>query len=122
MKGSGDYGVVGLGVFNGQGANKLEKNATPHAIARITYPFEIGDQILEAGVAAYHGLYDVSTSDGVTVDGSMRDVRAIGSLVLYPRPIGLQLEYNIGRGPELVGSRIQERSLHGGYALVSARI
>ncbi|EYF01585.1 Hypothetical protein CAP_8025 [Chondromyces apiculatus DSM 436] len=122
MKGSGDYGVVALGAFNGQGANKLEKNATPHVIARVTYPFEIGGQILEAGVAAYHGLYDVSTSDEVTVDGSMRDVRAIGSLVLYPRPIGLQLEYTIGRGPELVGSRIEERSLHGGYALVSARI
>ncbi|WP_218920271.1 porin [Chondromyces crocatus] len=122
MKGSGDYGVVALGVFNGQGANKLEKNATPHVIARATYPFTLGSQLLEIGAAGYYGKYEVGTSDGVVVDDGIRDVRAIGSFVLYPRPIGLQLEYNIGRGPELSEGRIRERPLHGGYALLSARL
>lgn len=123
-KGSGDYGVVGLGIFNGQGANKLEKNATPHVVARVTYPFRIGGQIIEPGVAAYYGRYAVSTSDEVTADDDYRDMRVMGSLVVYPKPIGLQLEYNIGRGPELdpALNQVVERSLEGGYATITARI
>lgn len=124
LKGSGDYGIVGLGIFNGQGANKLEKNATPHVVGRVTYPFRIGGQIIEPGVAAYYGRYKVSTSDDVSADEDYRDTRIMGSLVIYPQPIGLQLEYNIGRGPELdpARSRVVERSLEGGYATITARI
>ena len=122
MKGSGDYGIVGLGIFNGQGANKLENNATPHAVARVTYPFRIGRQIIEPGVAGYYGRYVVKADEGIQVAEDYRDMRVMGSLIIYPQPIGLQLEYNIGRGPELSGARVVERPLHGGYATVTARI
>ncbi|HSN99505.1 MAG TPA: porin [Candidatus Nanopelagicales bacterium] len=122
MKGSGDYGIVGLGIFNGQGANKLENNATPHAVARVTYPFRIGRQIIEPGVAGYYGRYVVKADEGIQVAEDYRDMRVMGSLIIYPQPIGLQLEYNIGRGPELSGARVVERPLHGGYATVIARI
>ncbi|MDQ3193088.1 MAG: OprO/OprP family phosphate-selective porin, partial [Bacteroidota bacterium] len=39
LKGSGDYGVFGFGLFNGQTANRPEANNHPHAVARLTYPF-----------------------------------------------------------------------------------
>ena len=42
LKGSGDFGVVALGVYNGQTANKPEKNEGPHVVARVTYPFTLG--------------------------------------------------------------------------------
>ena len=40
FKGSGDYGVFGFGVFNGQIANKAEQNNGLHTVARISYPFK----------------------------------------------------------------------------------
>ena len=39
LKGSGDYGVFGFGLYNGQTANKPELNNEPHAFTRIAYPF-----------------------------------------------------------------------------------
>ncbi|WP_317170501.1 porin [Hymenobacter terrestris] len=57
LKGSGDYGVVGLGVFNGQTANRPELNNQRHVVARVTYPLEIGQHIIEPGLQAYSGEY-----------------------------------------------------------------
>jgi hypothetical protein len=122
LKGSGDYGVVALGAYNGQTANQKEKNATPHLIARVTWPFQIGKQIVEIGAGGYAGKFVVKTANDVTAPDEMRDLRAHASFVLYPRPIGLQFEYNVGRGPELVGSRVEERPLHGGYAMALAKV
>src|SRR5690606_38325822 len=45
LKGSGDYGVLGLGVFNGQTANKRDENGKLHLVGRLSYPFQIKDQI-----------------------------------------------------------------------------
>ncbi|MFS8067622.1 MAG: porin [Byssovorax sp.] len=122
LKGSGDYGVVGLGVYNGQTANKTEKNDTPHVVARVTYPFAFGNQILEIGGGAYTGQFVVSKDKDIGGDKSFRDARAHAAIVLYPKPIGFQAEYNVGVGPELRDGVIQERFLHGGYAMVMARI
>ena len=55
LKGSGDYGVFGLGVYNGQTANKPELNNSPHIVARASYPFEIGNQVIEPGFQGYTG-------------------------------------------------------------------
>lgn len=54
LKGSGDYGVLAIGVYNGQTANKLELNDQPHIVFRATYPFKIGSQIIEP---LYTSLY-----------------------------------------------------------------
>ncbi|MBM3652330.1 MAG: hypothetical protein FJX06_05600 [Alphaproteobacteria bacterium] len=58
LKGSGDYGMVGFGVYNGQGANRIELNKGTHLVARFTYPyvFENG-QVVEASVAGYTGRF-----------------------------------------------------------------
>ena len=37
FKGTGDYGVVSVGVYNGQGGNRAEMNDTPHILARIAF-------------------------------------------------------------------------------------
>ncbi len=124
MKGSGDYGVVAFGVFNGQTLDKPELNNELHVVGRVAYPFKIGNQIIEPSLQAYTGHYVIATdqmSTGVKVkyDRSYLDQRAAASFVLYPRPFGIQAEYNIGVGPEFikVTDSIEDKKLQGGYIL-----
>ncbi len=122
LKGTGDYGVLSLGMYNGQTANQSEKNDQPHFVARLTWPFQIGGQIVEAGVGGYTGKFVVKKDEGVGGADEVRDTRLHASFVLYPRPFGFQAEYNVGVGPELRGNMVQERLLHGGYALAMVKI
>lgn len=122
LKGSGDYGVFALGFFNGQTANKPEMNDEPHVLARLTYPFEIGNQLIEPGIQAYSGkyvMYQSQLSPGVKANTNLNylDQRLGTSLIVYPRPFGIQAEYNIGRGPEFnkVTDSIEVQTLKGGY-------
>lgn len=128
-KGNGDYGVFALGAYNGQTANRPELNNNLHVVARASYPFEIGNQIIEPGIQAYTGRYELPTSlknGGVTAthDLNYLDQRAAVSFILYPKPFGIQAEYNIGKGPEFNKhtETIEARSLEGGYATFSYRI
>jgi hypothetical protein len=41
LRGSGDYGMVAIGAYNGQGINNNDKNGQPHFVARASYPFEL---------------------------------------------------------------------------------
>ena len=125
-KGSGDYGVVGFGVFNGQTANRLEQNNNLHIVGRVTYPFEVGSQIFEPSIQAYTGYYtigtdQVSTGTKIKQDRTYHDQRAAASAVLYPRPFGIQAEYNVGTGPQFnpATDSIENKRLHGGYATFS---
>lgn len=125
-KGSGDYGVFGFGVFNGQTANRLEQNDNLHVVGRLSYPFEIGNQIIEPSIQAYTGKYVVTTdqqSIGTKIkpDRNYLDQRIAGTFVLYPKPFGIQAEYNVGKGPEFnpISDSIETRSLSGGYATLS---
>jgi hypothetical protein len=133
LKGSGDYGVVGFGVYNGQTANRPERNNSPHGVARVTYPFLIGAQYVEVGAAGYYGRFNVTTaaaSNGTTYSTrggtNQVDARAQATFVLYPQPFGFQAEYNVGRGPSLgegeESTVIASRRLHGGYAQVMYKI
>ena len=122
-KGSGDYGVFGLGVYNGQLANQPELNTDLHVVSRLTYPFKLGkNQIFEPGVQAYTGTYTLApnrVSPGVQHNDNLTyiDQRAAATAVLYPRPFGIFAEYNIGRGPEYdkLNDIINVGDLHGGY-------
>lgn len=127
LKGSGDYGVVGFGVYNGQTANRFDRNDNLHVVGRVSYPFRLGGQFVELGVGGYTGLYTIkveSPEDGPEYnvrddDGNLRDARAIASLVVYPQPFGVQAEYNVGKGPQQLEddpTTIATHSLHGGYA------
>ncbi len=129
LKGSGDYGVFGIGVYNGQTANKPEANDAPHIVARLSYPVQIKNQIVEAGIQAYTGQWTMASdqlSSGVKVNSNKTylDERIAASFVLYPKPFGIQAEYNVGTGPEFnkaTGS-IENKKLSGGYATFSYKI
>jgi phosphate-selective porin len=126
LKGSGDYGVFGLGLYNGQTANKSEANNSLHTVMRVSYPFELGSQVIEAGLQGYTGQYvmgadQLSTGVKLKKDKSYQDARVAGTFILYPKPFGIQAEYNIGKGPEFnkLTDSIETKSLKGGYITTS---
>jgi Phosphate-selective porin O and P len=129
LKGSGDYGVVAFGVYNGQTANRAELNNGQHVVGRVSYPFKIGRQIVEPGVAAYTGQFVIPTdlrSAGVkgVSDWSYQDRRALVSLSIAPQPFGVLAEYNLGRGPEFnpVTDSIETQRLRGGFVTMTYRV
>lgn len=118
LKGSGDYGLLAFGVYNGQTLGRQESNNRLYTVLRATYPFKLEHgQFFEVGASAYTGIFDVPRSATATPTGgdSVRDQRVAAHAIWYPQPLGFQAEYNIGRGPELLGTEINARSLHGGY-------
>jgi len=120
LKGTGDYGIVGIGVYNGQSLNISETNDNKHVALHATYPFELPyGQIVQVGVDAYRGIVTVPVANGVAIPdgGNINDERIGTHFVLYPQPFGLQAEWNWGRGPELNAARtgVVEGSLQGGY-------
>ena len=58
---------------------------------------------------------------GENKDFSYTDQRAAASFVLYPKPFGIQAEYNVGIGPEFnpINDSIQTQELKGGYVTAS---
>ncbi|MEX2230843.1 MAG: porin [Cyclobacteriaceae bacterium] len=128
LKGSGDYGVFGFGIHNGQTANRNDGNREGHVVSRLSYPLVVGDkQFIEPGIQAYRGKAVVTTlTSGVTgrPDFEYIDQRAAASLVVYPQPFGLTIEYNVGTGPEYnpVTNAVEQQDLQGGYAMASYMI
>ncbi|MET0340160.1 MAG: porin [Polyangiales bacterium] len=130
LKGSGDYGVFALGVYNGQTANKPALADHMHGVARLTWPFKIGEQFLEVGGGGYYGKYRVGIGDAkdVVVDGKNKDIddaRGFATFVLYPQPFGIQAEGTYGTGPSLGWNetkRVESRRLYGGYAQVMYKV
>ena len=127
LKGSGDYGIAGIGIYNGQTANKPELNPNKHIVARVSYPLELKSQIIEAGIQAYKGKVTLaSTSSGVgyATDKLYDDERVAGTFVLYPKPFGILAEYNIGKGPEFDkwSDSITTQRLKGGFITASYKM
>lgn len=124
-KGSGDYGVFAFGAYNGQTANKLEANRNLHVVTRVSYPFVIGDQIIEPGIQAYTGKWAFGSelSSGVTTPNKLNtiDQRVAATFVLYPKPFGVQAEYNFGKGPryDKVTNSVEASDLEGGYVTLN---
>ena len=140
LKGSGNYGVFGLGVYNGQGGSFSEQNENLHVVSRLTYPYKMWDgQIVEFGVQGYTGKYTVLSSPiqplglgpvvrplgTLETDGrpGIRDERIAGTFVWYPQPFGIHAEWNVGRGPSLNDAQtaVVERSVNGGYVMLTYR-
>lgn len=134
LKGSGDYGMLGIGVFNGQGINNRDANKNKHVVFHSSYPHEFSNgQIVEVGMDAYTGQVVVSTfpvmptdptlslglpvPPQVTNGGNYLDERVAWHVIVFPQPFGFQAEYNIGRGPQLNSARtaVELGSLRGGY-------
>ncbi len=140
LRGSGNYGVFGIGIYNGQGGSLQEQNDNLHMVTRLTLPFTFANcQRMEVGVQAYTGMYTVLSSPisplgvgaAVAPAGSLTtgnvsgivDQRIAGSFIYYPQPWGFQSEWTVGRGPALnqAQTAITDRPLYGGYAMVMYR-
>lgn len=127
FKGSGDYGVFAFGAYNGQTANSDEENLNKHIVTRFSYPIQFANgQIIEPGIQAYSGKYVLTPnqlSTGVKVNANKEyiDERVAATFVLYPKPFGIQAEYNVGRGPEFDKNldSITTQNLKGGYITAS---
>jgi hypothetical protein len=140
LKGSGNYGIFGVGAYDGQGGSLRERNGELHLISRLTWPwFDQCGQLHEIGIQAYTGRYVVTGSPisplgvgpaiqpigtgGRLGDAGQLDQRLGWTYVRYPQPLGFQAEYTIGRGPELNAAQTElERGfLHGGYWMLNYR-
>jgi Phosphate-selective porin O and P len=127
-KGSGDYGVFAFGAYNGQTANKSEANRNLHVVTRISYPFEIGGQIVEPGIQAYKGKWafgsEISTGVSINEKQYVADERIAASFILYPKPFGIQAEYTIGKGPryDKLTNSVNVSHLEGGYLTLNYKI
>lgn len=127
MKGSGDYGCFGLGVYNGQTINKAETNNNLHVVTRFTWPFVLKSQPFEAGIQAYTGFYTLeSLSSGTKVnsDKNYLDTRYAATFVMYSKPFGILAEYNIGKGPvyDASGDSVKVDNLEGGFITINYMI
>lgn len=125
LRGSGDYGVINVGVYNGQGINNADQNGDMHYIARAAWPFEFDNgQILEIGGSYYSGRYVPTTAamgalpaPSVIGGGGVKDTRMAINAILYPQPFGLEAEWTWGEGPQLSDDlrTISSASLNGGF-------
>ncbi len=135
-KHSGNYGMFGIGVYNGQTANFPDattiktltgttfSDGDKHFVARLTYPFKIWNQIIEPGVQAYTGYYfgspylDTNQSSN---DKTYQDRRIGVTLAIAPKPFGLLAEYTLGKGPEFnkTKNKVTTQELEGGHITVS---
>jgi phosphate-selective porin len=138
LKGSGNYGLFGIGVYNGQGGSIREVNDNLHVVSRLTLPWVThAGQIYEAGIQGYTGQYVVRGSairplgagatgftpvgtigqaSGIVPEGTV-DKRLGLTFIRYPQPFGFQAEWTVGEGPALNAAQtaIETRSLQGGY-------
>lgn len=128
FKGSGDYGVFALGVYNGQTANRPELNNNLHIVSRISIPIQIGNQYIEPAIQAHAGnivLPAELRTPGVKSVKSFEfnDRRVAGTFVLYPKPFGILAEYNVGQGPRYNTAKdsIEATDLSGGFVTLSYR-
>jgi phosphate-selective porin len=117
----GNYGAFGVGIYNGQGINRTERNGGRMLVAMATWPFELGGgQVLELGGSGYINKVrpELRTSGVSAVD---YDDKRVGlHAILYPQPFGVQAEWTWGRGPQFdtTLNQIREKKLGGGYVQV----
>ncbi len=125
----GNYGAFALGVFNGQGVNRPERNESVMTVAMATWPLRLDSlglegQVAEFGGALLHNKYKPELrSGGVSEVGF--DERRVGiHAILYPKPFGLQAEWNWGSGPQYsqASRSIETSSLNGGYVMAMYRV
>lgn len=133
LKGTGNYGIVALGVYNGQGGSQLEQNLNLHTLARVTWPFQLpSGQVVEMSLQGYIGEIvihgepirplgqgDATIPAGTGGNRGLREQRLAATFVWYPQPFGLQSEWNVGQGPGLNDAQtaVEVRPLQGGYVM-----
>jgi phosphate-selective porin len=127
----GNYGAFGVGVFNGQGINRTEKNDGLMKVALATWPIELDGlgagfkgQVLEVGVQGMLNTVQPELRTGGVSATAFEDNRVNVHAVLYPAPFGIQAEWTWGRSPEwnAASQAIASGKLNGGYVQGMYRI
>ncbi|GJE29258.1 porin [Methylobacterium organophilum] len=127
----GNYGAFGIGVYNGQTINRVERNNDVMVAGMATWPIELDrlgeafrGQVLELGASAYRNAFQPEIRSGGVSPVAFRDERVGVHAILYPQPFGLQAEWNWGRGPEYdpVTRAIETKPLEGGYVQAMYRV
>lgn len=127
----GNYGAFALGVFNGQGTNRAEKNDGLMKVAMATVPLRLdglggafGGKVLELGVSGMVNTFQPELRTGGVSPRAYRDDRVNVHAILYPAPFGLQAEWSWGKGPEWnrLAQSLTSAPLNGGYVQAMYRI
>lgn len=123
LKGSGDYGMFGLGLYNGQTANLPERNKNLHVVSRFTYPMKLtSGQFIEASFQGYAGKFVIDRNPQTDFDQvEFPEFRFGPTFVIYPQPFGLQAEFNWGKGPQYNPelNEVEVAPIKGGYVLAT---
>jgi hypothetical protein len=97
-------------------------------VARLSYPFKVGNQIIEPGIQAYTGRFTLSkdqVSNGAKAVENLTytDRRVAATVVLYQQPFGILAEYNVGESPsfDVASDSIRVQKLNGGFVTASYR-
>lgn len=127
----GNYGAFAVGVFNGQGINRPEKNDALMKVAMATWPFALDGlggpfrgQVLELGAQGMLNRVQPELRSGGVSPVSFADNRVNLHAVLYPAPLGFQAEWTFGRSPEWspAAQAIGSGRLRGGYVQTMYRM
>jgi Phosphate-selective porin O and P len=125
----GNYGAFGAAIYNGQGTNRAEANNGLMTVVMGTWPFALDGlglvgQVLEVGGAVMRNRVQPELRSAGVSPLSYADNRVGVHAILYPRPFGVQGEWNWGSGPEWDSATqsIREKPLTGGYVQAMARV
>lgn len=127
----GNYGAFGVGVYNGQGINRAEKNDGLMKVALATWPFALDGlgeafrgQVLELGVQGMLNRVQPEVRSGGVSPVAFADNRVNLHAVLYPAPFGIQAEWTWGKSPEWspAAQALTSGRLSGGYVQAMYRV
>ena len=127
----GNYGAFALAVLNGQGTNRPERNDGVMTVAMATWPMRLDGlgsafqgQVVEFGGALLHNKFRPELRAGGVSDVNFDERRVGVHAILYPKPFGLQAEWNWGRGPQFnqTSQSIELSGLNGGYVMAMYRV
>lgn len=138
LKHSGNYGMFGVGFYNGEGANRGDRNDSQHSVIRVNYPWKFANgQFFEASIQGISGKYVPSTGAyraagnisltpiiANSFQSGFDDERVGVSAIWYPQPFGLQAEWTWGTSPQLnlATNNIVEEDLEGGYVMAMMKL
>ncbi|MBC2651653.1 porin [Novosphingobium flavum] len=127
----GNYGAFALGVYNGQGTNRTEKNDGLMKVAMATVPFRLDGlggpfvgKVLELGAEGMLNTFQPEVRTGGVSARAYIDNRVNLHAILYPAPFGIQAEWSWGKGPEWdrLTQSLASKPLSGGYVQAMYRV
>lgn len=127
----GNYGALGLGIYNGQGINRAERTEGMMAVAMATMPMRLDGlgglfegQVAEFGASAMLNRMRPEIRTGGVSATAFKDNHVGVHAMLYPRPFGIQAEWTRGKGPQWdrVTGSIRSKGSTGGYVMAMYRL